>query len=89
MVGRLTETRRNQVVRMLLGLTTRDARATTRVLLEWAGDAPIEPEQLQSEVEAFIDRYHGVPLKSLDLTALLGDVTGIFRRHEIALPAEE
>ena len=88
MVGRLTETRRNQVVRMLLGLTTRDARATTRVLLEWAGDAPIEPEQLQSEVEAFIDRYHGVPLKSLDLTALLGDVTGIFRRHEIALPAD-
>lgn len=88
MVGRVSEVRRRQVVKLLLALIERDAATTTHVLVEWAGDAKVNEDELHSEVESFIDRYHGVPLKQLNLLALLGDVTQLLRRHHLALPTD-
>ena len=88
MVGRVSETRRRQVLKLLLGLIERDARSTTLILLEWAGDKQVHHGELLNEVESFIDRYHGVPLKELNLLALLGDVTRILRKHQLALPPD-
>lgn len=88
MVGRVSETRRRQVLKLLLGLIERDARSTTLILLEWAGDKQVDHGELLNEVESFIDRYHGVPLKELNLLALLGDVTRILRKHQLALPPD-
>lgn len=88
MVGRLSEARRQQVIKLLLGLVERNATSTTNVLLEWAGDTPVNETALTEEVEAFIQRYHGVPLKQLNLIALLGDVTRILRNHQLTLPTD-
>ncbi|MBL8420055.1 MAG: hypothetical protein JNK92_05405 [Dechloromonas sp.] len=81
MVGRVPEARRCQVLKLLLGLIERDARSTTLILLEWAGDKQVHHGEPLNEVESFIDRYHGVSLKELNLLALLGDVTRILRKH--------
>lgn len=88
MVGRVSEIRRRQVIKLLLALIERDAGTTTNVLLEWAGDSQVNEDELNNEVESFIDRYHGVALKQLNLLALLGDVTQILRRHHLTLPTD-
>lgn len=88
MVGRLSEARRQQVIKLFLGLVERDSASTTRVLIEWAGETPVDEVALAEDVEAFIDRYHGVPLKQLNLIGLLGDVTRILRSHQLALPSD-
>jgi ubiquinone biosynthesis protein len=88
MIGRLSEARRQQVIKLFLGLVERNASRTTSVLIEWAGETPVDEVALGEEVEAFIDRYHGVPLKQLNLIGLLGDVTRILRSHQLALPSD-
>ena len=89
MVGQLTRRRREQLLRLLLGLVQRDAQAVSDVLLDWTGDArEIDTEQLEAEIEAFVDRYHGVPLAQLELGQMFSDVTGILRAHHLALPSD-
>jgi ubiquinone biosynthesis protein len=87
MVGRLSEKRRYQVALLLRHLVTRDSASVSRVLLDW-GDGTVDIEPLISTVESFLDQYHGVPLKQLDLSAMLSDLVAILRNHGLALPAD-
>jgi len=92
MVGRLSEERRYQVALLLHGMVSHDADSTVEVLLDWGdgseagGDADIE--RLKGEIDAFIDHYSGVPLKQLDLAAMLSDLITILREHGLALPPD-
>jgi ubiquinone biosynthesis protein len=87
MVGRLSEKRRYEVVLLLHHLVARDAASAANVLLDWA-DGGVEVEQLTADVEEFLDQYHGVPLKQLDLGSMLSDVVSVLRNHGLALPAD-
>jgi ubiquinone biosynthesis protein len=42
----------------------------------------------KTEIEAFVDQYHGTPLAELHLGEMLADVTAILREHRLALPAD-
>ena len=88
MVGRLPEARRFEVATLMHGLVDRDARKVADVLLDWSADSNGDAEALRSEIEAFVDDYHGVALKKLDLGALLADVVAILREHGLALPPD-
>jgi len=91
MVGRLTETRRFEVVALLHGLATSDEEMVAKVLLDWRdGKEPsdADPARLRAEIGAFVDQYHGVPLGQLDLAALLSDLMRILRDHGLALPPD-
>ncbi|MCC4116067.1 ubiquinone biosynthesis protein UbiB [Aromatoleum toluclasticum] len=90
MVGRLSETRRYELAVLLNGLVSNDAAAVADVLLEWRdADAPeTEPERLRHEIDTFVDQYKGVPLKQLDIGAMLSDLVMILREHGIALPPD-
>lgn len=88
MVGRLSEARRFEVATLMHGLVGRDARKVADVLLDWSADSNGDADALRSEIEAFVDDYHGVPLKKLDLGALLADVVAILREHGLALPPD-
>lgn len=45
-----------------------DAAGLDRRLLDWTRDGHTVPvEQLESDIEAFIDQYHGTPLAELSL----------------------
>lgn len=88
MVGRLSAQRREELLKLMLGLVQRDAGAVADVLLEWAdGDAEDET-LLHGDIEAFVDAYHGVPLAQLSLASMLADVTDILRRHRLSLPSD-
>ncbi len=92
MVGRLSEERRYQVALLLHGMVSHDADSAVEVLLDWGdgseagGDADIE--RLKGEIDAFIDHYSGVPLKQLDLAAMLSDLITILREHGLVLPPD-
>ncbi len=89
MVGRLSKRRREELLQLLLGLVERQPQAVADVLLEWTGESPsVQVEQLEDEIEAFVEQYHGTPLAQLHLGQMLADVTTILREHKLALPAD-
>ena len=88
MVGRLSETRRYQLVDLLLGLTERRVDAIVEILSDWADEEIIDVDALSTDIDAFIDRVHGVPLKSLDLSALISELIALMREHGLTLPAD-
>ena len=88
MVGRLTEERRDQLIRLLLGLVKHEPRRVADVMLDWTGDGAIDEDGLMLEIQAFVDQYHGVALKQLSLGAMLSDLVAILRQHRLALPSD-
>ncbi len=88
MVGRLTEGRRDQLIRLLLGLVKHEPQRVIDVMLDWTGDATVDEEGLMLEIQTFVDQYHGMALKQLSLGAMLSDLVAILRQHQLALPAD-
>jgi len=89
MVGRVSEQRRFQIVRLLHGLVGQDSRSVADVLVDWTeGSGDIDEGRLQEAVDVFVDQYRGVPLKDLRMGAMLVDVTALLREHGLSLPAE-
>ncbi len=88
MVGRLSETRRYQIVDMLAAVIDRDARTAVNVLLDWAGEVHVDVDALLTDVDIFIDTYHGLPLKQLKIANILTDLTNLMRSYHLALPPD-
>ena len=89
MVGRLSPRRRDELLRLLLGLVERQPQAVADVLLEWTGgDRGTQVQALEDAVEAFVDLHHGTPLAQLHLGNMLQEVTTILRDHRLALPPD-
>lgn len=89
MVGRVTEQRRFQIVRLLHGLVAHEPEAVAEVLCDWTEENnDIDELRLQESADAFVDQYRGVPLKDLRMGAMLGDVTAMLREHGLSLPAD-
>jgi ubiquinone biosynthesis protein len=64
MVGRLSQRRREELLTLLLGLVERRPQPWPRCC--WTGPAtPVGiAGELEGEIEAFVDQYHGTPLAS-------------------------
>jgi len=88
MVGNLSERRREQLIDLIRGLVLRDTEQVINVMLDWAGSTQIHTENLATDIDAFLDNYHSVPLKQLNITAMLTDLTIIMRDHELILPSD-
>ncbi len=88
MVGRLIEERREQLIRLLLGLVKQEPRRVAEVMLDWTGDSAMDEDSLLLEIQTFVQQYHGVALKQLRLGAMLSDLVAILRQHQLALPPD-
>jgi len=88
MVGRLTEDRRDQLVRLLLGLVRHEPENVADVALDWTGDSAVDETGLLQEIQIFVDQYHGMTLKQLSLGGMLTDMVAILRRHHLKMPAD-
>ena len=88
MVGRLSEERRTQVINLLHGLVERDTEHVVKILLRWASHSPVDTDTLTLEIDNFIDQYHGMALKNLNITELLTDLTTLLRDHQLNLPPD-
>lgn len=88
MVGRISGERRYQLTMLLHGLVDHDAAAVVDVLLDWSGGDEVDSEMIQTEIDAFVDQYHGVPLKKINFGVMLSDLVAILREHGLALPPD-
>ena len=88
MVGRLSEERRTQVINLLHGLVERNTEHVVKILLRWASHSPVNTDTLTLEIDNFIDQYHGMALKNLNITELLTDLTTLLRDHQLNLPPD-
>ncbi len=88
MVGRLSVERRGQVVDLLHGLMEREVDPVVEVLLDWAGAANIDEGSLKLEIEGLVDQYHGLPLKELNISTILTDLTTLLRDYHLVLPPD-
>jgi ubiquinone biosynthesis protein len=88
MIGRLTKERRDQLIRLMLGLVKSKPQTVADIMIEWTGDNVVDEQTLVLEIQAFVDQYHGVPLKQLKLSTMLSDLVAILRQHRLALPSD-
>lgn len=88
MVGRLTATRRDQLIRLIRCVLMQEPESATMVLVEWAGGRFVNREVLNGEVANLFEHFDGVPLESLDISGLLNDVATILRNHNVRLPSD-
>ena len=85
MVGVLSEARRLEFLDLLLAVVARDVAEAVETLLGWSG-GDVDVELLTQDCTAFIDRYHGLPLKELDTSRFLDDLTSLLRENDLFLP---
>ena len=88
MVGQLSEARREQLSRLLLGLMRREAEGVVDVLLDWSGDSVVNEADLTQEMQGFIDQYYSNTLREFRLSAALTDFVNLLRAHWLVLPAD-
>lgn len=89
MVGRLSEERRDQVLNLLRGLIDKDSSRVVKVLLLWSSHAHLENrEGFTLDIDEFIDQYHDIPLKELNIADLLNRLTTLLRDHQLNLPPD-
>ncbi|WP_372883050.1 ABC1 kinase family protein [Psychromonas sp.] len=88
MVGRLSVDRRHQVVQLLHSMVELDAPRVVEVLLDWAGDPPVNQDALLFEVEEFVEQYHGVSLKNFNLGTMLTELMSLLREYALNLPPD-
>jgi len=86
--GRLSEVRRDQVIDLLHAIVIKDSARVIDVLQDWGGDTYFETSTLAAEIELFIDTYHGIPLKQLNMSAMLLELTSLMRTHQLSLPPD-
>ena len=88
MAGRLSTTRRNQVIDVVSGIARREHEPILEVLLDWAGEDAIDEERLAADVDELVTDFADLPLKDLRVGAFIGRVMAIVREHGIVLPAD-
>jgi len=88
MVGRLSDSRRDEIVKLLFALVKKNTSNVVEILLDWVPEQDVDVETLSMEIDAFLDHYHGRTLKQLHFAALLIDLTAILREHELVLPPD-
>jgi len=89
MVGRLSEDRRDQVLNLLKGLVDKDSQRVVKVLLLWSDKTgQHNRDSFFLDIDDFIDQYHDIPLKELNITNLLNSLTTLLRDHQLNLPPD-
>jgi ubiquinone biosynthesis protein len=88
MTGRLSSTRRNQIIDLLSGVARRDNEPMLEVLLDWAGEDAVDEERLAADVDELVVGFADLPLKDLRIGALIERITAIVREHGIVLPTD-
>jgi ubiquinone biosynthesis protein len=87
MVGRLDETLRDNVERLLAAIARQDSEQLTRIIMRLcAVPRTVDPSALAADVSDFLSYYGSLGLNQLQLGTALTEITDIIRRHELIMP---
>jgi ubiquinone biosynthesis protein len=88
MVGRITGERRDQIADLLASLVSRDYETILNILIAWAGDAPINENKLEADLEEFFFNYENTPLRQISFGQMLSDLTTVMRENHLSVPSD-
>jgi ubiquinone biosynthesis protein len=88
MVGRITDSRREQLIDFLQALIHKDEIGMLNVLTLWSGDAEIDEDHLAYDISEMVFGYDNLTLKDIRIGALLNEVTAVMRDNHLALPPD-
>src|SRR5262249_55732219 len=88
MVGRLSPSRRMQMVDLLAGFLHRDEEMMLEVLLDWRSDDEGNEARLAADLGELAFDYSDAQLKDLKIAAMLHRMAAILREHSIVLPPD-
>jgi ubiquinone biosynthesis protein len=88
-VGMLSDDTATSLVIMLLGLVYREAEIVVEVLADLGAVEPgTDTRMLTRAMRQMLDKYHGLPLKRLDLPGIFNELARITRDYGVTLPRE-
>lgn len=86
-VGQVSEELMTQLVVALLAAVNRQTDWVVDVVSEVGQIGPeSDVRDLKRDMQCLLDKYHGLPLKRLDLPRIFVEVTDVVRRNDISLP---
>lgn len=89
MVGHISDSTRDQLVRMLVAVVDQDAARLTTALVRLCGaQAGGGFGGLQTDLGRLVDRYAGRPLAEIPIVAVLTDLAALLREYRLRLPRE-
>jgi ubiquinone biosynthesis protein len=88
MVGRITDSRREQLIDFLEALIKKDEAGMLNVLVQWSGDAEIDEDHLAYDISEMVFGYDNLTLKDIRVGALLNEVTTVMRDNHLSLPPD-
>lgn len=88
-VGRLDEDTRDAIVDLLIAITMKNINGILKALemLDSFVDEEITRD-LKHDISDFIDRYYDMPLKQIEISAILPQAVNLLVRHKLKIPSE-
>jgi ubiquinone biosynthesis protein len=88
-VGRIDDTVRSRLNRLLMALIREDAdRLASALLALRVPGGPVDREQLHEDVSKLLSRYGGHSIHDVRIGAAITDVLDVVRRHGLVIPAD-
>ncbi len=88
MMGRLSESRREEFAGLLSAVIGHDEDGMVDTLLEWTDGGATDVEQLTQDCSDFLDRHASQELRHLEVSAVLSDIRQIVRENHLVLPGD-
>ena len=89
MIGRVSEVRRRQIIKLMQSMLEADAEGLCAILLEWSDREGDDPGELLGAVEEFLSTYSGKPMGLTDLSAMVGDLLSLVRDNKLTMPPDQ
>ena len=89
MVGQVDDELGGHLVVCLLATVNKEVDLIVDALADLGALGPrTDQRQLSRSLRELVDKYHGLPLRRIDLQTLFHEITELFRRHDITLPRD-
>lgn len=89
MVGRIPDTLKARLVKMLLAVVEQDAPRLTDALVQMCGTSSTRSAPgLEADIARLLDRYAGRPVAEIPVVPIITQVVGLLRQHHLRLPRE-
>ncbi len=88
-VGSVSESLLADLTAMVYSCVNREVALVIEALADLGalGDS-VDRRGLYRSLQALLDKYYGLPLKRLDLTAIVSEFSEVVRRHDVLIPRE-
>ena len=89
MMGRVSEIRRQQLLKLLQAMFANDPEGLCEILLQWAGREGDDPGELTGAVAEFLGEYAGKSMGLTDLSAMVGALLSLVRDNNLSMPPDQ